>query len=152
MLKIQNKKAFTIIELVVAVIILGVILAFALPNITSTLERNNKDKLIVDAKDMVEKTKNYMLKNNEYPKDDADPSTNDCNIYYLKDGIDPREEIKDSPYGALYDRDNSGVKVCLEEGSYTYYVQLIDDNNGIKNFVDYMKLNTEEKYTLVETN
>lgn len=57
----KNKKGFTLIELIVIIVLLGVIMVFALPNITSTLERNKKDKMILDAQDMVEKYKNYML-------------------------------------------------------------------------------------------
>jgi len=67
----KNKKGFTLIELVVIIVLLGVIMVFALPNITSTLERNKKDKMILDAQDMVEKYKNYVLSQGLYSQFDA---------------------------------------------------------------------------------
>ena len=140
----KNKKGFTLVELVLVVIILGVILAFALPNITSTLEKNKKDQMIIDAKDMVEKAKNYALKTNDYP------TTEDCKSFSLTK-IDSREEIKESPFGKIYLRgeDKSYVKICLNNGSYIYYVQLTDGLNKIDK-VDYMKLDKSGKYSLVK--
>ena len=96
---IKNNKAFTLIELMVVISLLAIILAFALPNISSTLERNKKDQMINDAKDMVDKAKiSDCIKNTE--------SKYKC---FLKD-IDPKEEIKTSPFGNEYDRTNSYVK------------------------------------------
>ena len=116
---IKNNKAFTLIELMVVISLLAIILAFALPNISSTLERNKKDQMINDAKDMVDKAKiSDCIKNTE--------SENKC---FLKD-IDPKEEIKTSPFGNKYDRDRSYV---VRSGSkdvenavitYTYNVYL----------------------------
>ena len=153
-----NKKGFTLVELVIVVIILGVILAFALPNITSTLERNKKDQMIIDAKDMVEKAKNYALKTNGYPIDDEDDSTADCKSFTLND-IDPRNEIKESPFGSDYITD-SFVKICLESSKYIYYIRLkdlvgnsigiIDETGNTIDGIDYMKLNESNKYKLVK--
>ena len=63
---IKNNKGFTLIELMVVISLLAIILAFALPNISSTLERNKKDQMINDAKDMVDKAKiSDCIKNTE---------------------------------------------------------------------------------------
>lgn len=118
---VKNNKAFTLIELMVVISLLAIILAFALPNISSTLERNKKDQMINDAKDMVDKAKiSDCIKNveKEYK----------C---FLKD-IDPREEIKTSPFGKKYDRGSSYVEVVrsgpedVENAviTYTYNVYL----------------------------
>ena len=116
---IKNNKAFTLIELMVVISLLAIILAFALPNISSTLERNKKDQMINDAKDMVDKAKiSDCIKNTE--------SEYKC---FLKD-IDPKEEIKTSPFGNKYDRDRSYVVRYGSEDvenaviTYTYNVYL----------------------------
>lgn len=118
---IKNNKAFTLIELMVVISLLAIILAFALPNISSTLERNKKDQMINDAKDMVDKAKiSDCIKNTE--------SKYKC---FLKD-IDPKEEIKTSPFGKKYDRGSSYVEVVRSESedvenaviTYTYNVYL----------------------------
>ena len=139
----KNNKAFTLVELIVIIVILGVIMVFALPNITSTLERNKKDKMIIDAKDMVEKARNYISANKApYPVGGA-PT-----ILYLKD-IDSRDEIKDSPFGNLYDRDNSKVEISLDTGVYKYNVCLDDNSYKLSTTSDISELNQDSKYTKI---
>ena len=138
----QNKKGFTLIELIFVILILGIILAFSLPNISSTLQKNKKDQMIVDAKDMVEKTMTFMLTYSAYP-------TAGEREFLLKD-IDPREEIKTSPYGLDYDRDNSKiiVKYVKNSGLVTYQYKIILQD---KNPEEATKINKLES-TLEELN
>lgn len=147
---VKNNKAFTLIELMVVISLLAIILAFALPNISSTLERNKKDQMINDAKDMVDKAKiSDCIKNveEEYK----------C---FLKD-IDPKEEIKTSPFGNEYDRDSSYVYVIrtkTEENEviiYTYKVYLKVKNNIMcieseGKAIDISKFNESGKYDYVK--
>lgn len=136
----MNKKGFTLVELIVILVIIGVIVTFSLPNITSTLERNKKDQMIIDAKDMVDKAKNYILKN----------SYNDGVVLKLKN-IDIREEIKDSPFGNKYDRENSCVKRSIVDNQYKYKICLED--NKYKLMVDDVSdLLGSDKYTKIEDN
>lgn len=107
-LKKKNKNGFTLIELIIAISILAVIIAFALPNITSTLENYKKEQMIIDAKDMVEKAKNYILINKPEGKE----------VFYLSE-IDSREEIKNSPFGNNY-----------IDGSYIEIVKKTDTNSN----------------------
>lgn len=142
---IKNNKAFTLIELMVVISLLAIILAFALPNISSTLERNKKDQMINDAKDMVDKAKiSDCIKNDEK-----------C---FLKD-IDLKEEIKTSPFGDEYDRGSSYVvryeDVKNEVITYTYNVYLkVKDNImciGSKGEpIDISKFNESGKYDYVK--
>lgn len=145
---IKNNKAFTLIELMVVISLLAIILAFALPNISSTLERNKKDQMINDAKDMVDKAKiSDCIKNTE--------SENKC---FLKD-IDPKEEIKTSPFGNEYDRTNSYVKKKIQEENsvsvYTYNVYLkVKDNimciGSEDKPIDISEFNESGKYDYVK--
>ena len=145
---VKNNKAFTLIELMVVISLLAIILAFALPNISSTLERNKKDQMINDAKDMVDKAKiSDCIKNTE--------SENQC---FLKD-IDPKEEIKTSPFGNEYDRTNSYVKKKIQEENsvsvYTYNVYLkVKDNimciGSEDKPIDISEFNESGKYDYVK--
>lgn len=147
---VKNNKAFTLIELMVVISLLAIILAFALPNISSTLERNKKDQMINDAKDMVDKAKiSDCIKNveKEYK----------C---FLKD-IDPKEEIKTSPFGNKYDRGSSYVVRSGSEDvenaviTYTYnvYLKVEDDIMCIGSEgkpIDISKFNESGKYNYVK--
>ena len=145
---IKNNKAFTLIELMVVISLLAIILAIALPNISSTLERNKKDQMINDAKDMVDKAKiSDCIKNTE--------SKYKC---FLKD-IDPKEEIKTSPFGNEYDRTNSYVKKKIQEENsvsvYTYNVYLkVKDNimciGSEDKPIDISEFNESGKYDYVK--
>ena len=90
-MKRLNKKGFTLVELLVVIVILGVIMAIAIPSITSSIERS-KDKqkeqiikLIVSAGELyVDKHKNTVQQ--------GKPIT----LYNLiEDGLITKEEMKD---------------------------------------------------------
>lgn len=135
----MDKKGFTLIELILVIGIIGVILAFAIPNVTTTLEKNKKDQMIADAKDMAEKAKNCLLTKGY----DA------CQSRSLND-LDTRNEIKDSPYGEKYDRNTSKVDIKKNgnENEYEYHITLTDGKMKISN-VELNELNGNDKYNKI---
>ena len=140
----RNSKAFTLVELIVIIVILGVIMVFSLPNITSTLERNKKDQMIVDAKDMVDKAKNYILSGKaSYP-------TEGNSTTLILSQLDNRGEIKQSPFGNNYNSDSSKVIIKLDSGVYKYNVCLTDGMYILKTDSDISELNKDEKYTKIK--
>ena len=141
----MNKKGFTLIELIVVVVIIGAILLFALPNITSTLERNKKDEMINDAKDAIEKAKNYLLTHKECTDNLKNPGDS---VYIYLDTIDSSNDIKDSPFGSDYDRRISCVIINYFGFYYEYSVNLTDNQWYLS--AKSSQLNSSNKYTLIK--
>ena len=67
----MNKKGFTLIEILAVIIILGVIMTIAIPNVLSMIERNKKDTFIEHAKMMATQAEYTIRKdvNIEYPSE-----------------------------------------------------------------------------------
>ena len=50
---LKNKKGFTLIELLATIVILGIIMIVAVPNVTGIIYRNRSNTYVEDAKKMV---------------------------------------------------------------------------------------------------
>lgn len=94
MAKNKKNKAFTLVELLVTIIILGIILVIAIPSINKYIENSKNKAFFISVSNIVNAIKNSnALDNNEYCiysyKDDTNNQTENINSMYVlvhKDG------------------------------------------------------------------
>ena len=159
----MNKKGFTLIELLAVVIILGVVMMIAVPNVLSMLDRNKKTTFIEHAKTMITQAEYTLRKDTsiEYPANHQDMVI--ITLEYLN-----TDDIKESPYNTFYSPSKSFVAIVNNTENdvteYQYYVHLVsctdegctnqDDNSVNKNrginLVESSALDSGNKFELVK--
>lgn len=128
----KNNKGFTLIQLIVCLIIMGLIIVFVVPKINETILNKKKDKMIEDAKLFVEKTKEYIESGKGgYP-------SGENIVRYNLNLIDLKSEIVNSPFKGVYDRE------YVLSDPYTSYITIENSYNGYK----YGMCLTDTNYTL----
>lgn len=65
--KRNNRRAFTLIEMMVVIIILGILAAFVIPNITGKGDEAKQKMVCVQMKSIMESLKMFKLDNGSYP-------------------------------------------------------------------------------------
>ena len=156
----KNKKGFTLIELIAVVVILGIIMLIAVPNILSTLEKNKKETFLKDAQVLAGAAEYKISSDTSVPE----PDTYNIIIFRLADL--PTAALSESPYGTNYSQTKSFVAVVknrTDAGTTfqrKFYVHLLactdddctvdsDENRGINlSVID--DLNTSSRFALVE--
>ncbi len=140
-----NKKAFTMVELIIVVIIIGVIVAFAIPNILQQMEKNKKSSMFIDAEHFVELTKNCIVANRKISATERCTYPDFGSKTYYLEQIDPNNTLKSpsssSDGSVTYKRTGSTgtgsyVKITLlsigsNSNEYKYYVVLRDTAGNI---------------------
>lgn len=155
---LKYKNGFTLIELLAVIVILGIIMTIAIPNVIATLDKNKKETFIEDAKKVISSAE-YKIRTDtkiEYP--------DQYSITVLKLSSLDTANIEVSPFDTYYSQDKSFVAITKEDINstgvydYVYYVHLVscadkncenpDDNRGI-NLSELSSLNTADRYDLV---
>ena len=156
----KNKKGFTLIELLAVVVILGIIMLIAVPNILSTLEKNKKETFLKDAQVLAGAAEYKISSDTSVPE----PDTYNIIIFKLSDL--PTAALTESPYGTNYSQSKSFVAVVKTRSDAgttfqrKYYVHLLactdddctvdsDENRGI-NLSTIDDLNKSTRFALVE--
>jgi len=136
MKKIKNTKAFTLIELLAVIIILGILMIIAIPSVTSYINNSRKSAYIDTAKQVIASTRNFV---NEGKVGMYDTSA----TYYIPTKcikIENGTEAK-TPYGEFT---KAYIIVTYEGTNYKYYWKSVDESGvGIKSITSYDELDND---------
>lgn len=116
----KKHNGFTLIELLAVIVILGIIMMIAIPNVISTVEKQEKNTYISDANKLITMAKYTMRTNTDIPY----PDPGQVVILYFS-YID-NGDVETDPEGRTYDLQQSYVALKHTEDNYIeYWVQLV---------------------------
>ena len=126
----KNKKGFTLIEWLAVIVILGIILAFAIPAVAQYISSSKKGTYIANARSYATAAR-YALNLND--GEFAAPVNNGDAIVISFKELEPHLESggKKSPYGGVYIDEFSYVVVVnsgtAEKPRFLYYIAALDE-------------------------
>lgn len=138
----MNTKGFTLIELLAVIVILGILITIAVPNVTGYLSNSKKNLFIDDAKQNQSIVGNDMV----FEKFKAPLDKNDVTIISI--GLLEKEKnSSSSSFGFPYLENKSYVAVVnigtLENPVYDYYVALQDSGRNAIPLTSYSKIDDD---------
>lgn len=117
--QLPKRKAFTLIEIMVVIIILGMLAAFVVPNITGKSEEAKEKLVCIQMKSLSEALKMFKLDNGSYPTTEeglaaliSNPSVETYSSYSKNGYLDGKKIPKDPwnhPY--IYLNDGSSIDI-----------------------------------------
>lgn len=120
----RNNSGFTMIELLAAVVVLGILMGIAIPTVVSVMNDKRNDTYIEDAIRLASTMEYKMNSDNKI----LVPARGGCiamSLSYMDNNT-----FEEGPYGGEYDRDASFVlayrNASGDEEEYKYYVRLIE--------------------------
>ena len=140
--KKNKSKAFTLIELLAVIIILGVLMIIAIPSVTTYISNSRKSGYVNTAKAIMDGARNIV---NEGKLEMYDPTV----TYYIPNTCIPTENGQDTPYGELK---KAYVGVTFNGKGYDYYWISTDTSEiGVNKLVRYDNLSEENIETSVKS-
>jgi general secretion pathway protein G len=105
--RLNNKKAFTLMELMVVIIILGLLASFVLPSITGKSEEAKEKVVCIQMKNIASALKMYKVDNSSYPT-----TSEGLNLLvekkYFEDGKLPKDSWKQD---FIYTSNDEGFEI-----------------------------------------
>lgn len=116
----KKRNGFTLIELLAVIVILGIIMMIAIPNVISTVEKQEKNTYVSDANKLITMAKYALRTNTDIPYPDPDQVVI-LYFSYIDNG-----DIETDPEGRTYDSEQSYVALKHTDDNYIeYWVQLV---------------------------
>jgi len=138
----MNNKGFTLVEVLAMLVVLALLMAITIPNITGILSNQRLNVIRNDARTMVETAKVKVAKNENIKK----PTSGKCLVFSL-DYLNDNDNINNGPNGGTYDKYESFVIYTRSGSQYKYYVRLIEKNSNYNYGIELEDINniTENK-------
>ena len=116
-------KGFTLVELLAAVVVLGILMTVAIPNVIGVLNKNRATTYVEDARKLISNAE-YTLRGNKVPKLSNNTGERCAlfNLAYLDNN-----EFENGPYGHPYDKERSFVVAYLDGDNTKYFVRLVEE-------------------------
>lgn len=150
----MNKRGFTLVELLATITILGIIMAVAVPNVISIVDKNKRTTYIADAKKLVALAEYKLRTDVNQKKPDGTTS-----VIYRFNELDTSDLLDPAPEGGTYDGILSYVEIKYNTTykEYQYYVQLVENTTsgnqrGIKYAISTELDKDNANMTLVQSN
>ena len=130
----MNNKGFTLVELLAMLLVLGILMAISIPNITGILANNKLNVMKADATKMIDtaKIKFSSLRPSEKPK------VNECVVFALN-ALNDSDDISTGPNGGEYLQYESFIVIVREANKYEYYIRLVEKKGSQKLGMDLVK-------------
>lgn len=135
----RDNKGFTLVELIAAMVILGVIMIVAVPNIMGILN-NSRDNAYLDDTKRLYSLAQYKLRD----KSVAKPDNNECIVMTLK-YLD-NSEFENTPNDGTYSKNRSYVLIKRNGNSYEYYVSLVEEVVADRDYRGVQLMNADNLY------
>ena len=132
--KKKRKHAFTLIELLAVIIILGVLMIIAVPSVSKYISDSRKNGYVSTAKSIASGVRNLIYSG------DLDITDKDT-TYYVNGECIKTDNGYRSPYG---DFEKAYVVVTVSYDNYEYFWTSVDETGvGVKSLVNVNKLDTD---------
>lgn len=121
----MKNKGFTLVELLTMLVVLGILMLVAVPNITGILDSHKTNVFINDASKMLDNAKVKVTQN----KDLIKPKNGECVALSLQYIDDNKNTVK-GPNEGEYNRYESLVLMKRSGSEYQYYIRLVEEREG----------------------
>ena len=126
---VKNNKGFTLIELLAVIVIMGVLMMVAIPQVTKYIENSKKDAYVETSKAYINAVR-YALLNDELSE--SLPEKGGTTTVTL-DKVTVESGGEKSPYGKSIQKNKSCVTITAsndDDVKYTYKISITDGSAG----------------------